>query len=81
MILNFDYVHVTSPSGMQDWGEFSDAKQLVKKLDELREKGQILSTDYTVFMFGYKYGSNRIPKKMGAVKLSYLGGRWAVPLS
>ena len=50
---------------MQDWGEFSNTKQLVKKLDELREKGQILCADYTVFMIGYKYGSNRVTQKWG----------------
>ena len=66
---------------MQDWGEFSETKQMIKKLDELREKGEILSENHTVFMIGYKYERNRVPKKVGAVKLSYLAGRWAIPLN
>ena len=81
MILNFDYVHVTSPSGMQEWEEFSETKQMIKKLDELRLKGQILSTNHTVFLIGYKYERNKVPKKIGAVKMSYLDGYWAIPLN
>ena len=81
MILNFDFVAVTSRSGMQNFGEFSKTSELISKLDELRQGGKILSSDSTVFMIGYKYGRNRVPQKAGAVKLSYLAGKWAIPLN
>ena len=79
MIFNYDFVSISSLSGMRDWGEYDNMEKMVSKLEELREKNELLAVDHTVLMIGYIKTSNGTIKKE-IHKLSYLNGVWALRL-
>ena len=58
MIFNYDFVSISSLSGMRDWGEYDNMEKMVSKLEELREKNELLAVDHTVLMIGYIKTSN-----------------------
>ena len=79
MIFNYDFVSISSLSGMKDWGEYDSMEKMVSKLEELRVKNELLAIDHTVLMVGYKT-SKGIAKKEAVHKLSYFNGVWALRL-
>ena len=80
MIFNYDFVCISSLSGMRDWGEYNNMEKMIHKLEELREKNELLAIDHTVLMVGYIKTSNGTFKKEGVHKLSCFNGVWALRL-
>lgn len=55
-------------------------EKMIHKLEELREKNELLAVDHTVLMIGYIKTSNGTVKKEAVHKLSYFNGVWALRL-
>lgn len=81
MILNFDYVELTSLNGFDRWGEFKSDEKMVSKLEELRKNDEIHSNNHTVLMTGFVKQKSGTNKKVGTYRLSYLNGQWVVCLN
>ena len=75
MILNFDSVEITSLTGMQRFGEFTDAKKMTKELDKLRKSNLLNAIDHSVLMIAF-----RNEKKVGAYRLSFLAEQWVITI-
>ena len=63
MIFNYDFVRITSLSGMQDFGEFTNMDQVVERLEELRKAGKLLATNHAVLMVCYNDKNNGLSGK------------------
>jgi len=80
MIFNFNSVTLSSLSGFENWGEFSDSKKMVSRLEELRKNNEIHSKDSSVLMTGYNRSKTGTLKKVATYQLAYLDNRWVMVL-
>ena len=82
MIFNYDFVRITSPSGMHDFGEFTNMNQMVERLEELRKAGKLLATNHTVLMLCYNDKNNKLSvcKSSASYKLSWIEEKWLLSL-
>lgn len=82
MIFNFDFVRITSPSGMQDFGEFTDMTQMTGHLEELRKDGKLMAADHAVFMLCYnkKNAGLSTAKSAACYTLTWTAGKWMLSL-
>ena len=79
-ILNFDLVSISSLSGFQCWGEFSDLNSMITKLEDLRKTDEIHATNSSVLITGFIKTKSGIIKKAETYRLSYLDGKWVIIL-
>ena len=81
MIFNYDFVTISSLSGMNGWGEFDNPQKMVEKLEELRKKGELHAINHSVLMTGYTQSSCVDVKATGSYKLSFINNEWVIRLN
>ena len=78
MIFNFDFVTISSPSGLSNWGEFKEMDKMIHKLEELRINGHIHTTNNMVLMTGYINKKSGETRRIAVHKLAYLNEQWVL---
>ena len=80
MIFNFNFVTISSMSGFEQWGEFSDMKKMIAKLEELRKNNEIHAYNCSVLMTGFVRSKTGTTKKIATYNLMYLDNHWVMVL-
>lgn len=82
MIFNYNFVRITFPSSMQDFGEFTDMDRMVGQLDELRKAGKLLAAGHAVNMLCYTESVDAFTggKSSACYTLTWTGNSWALSL-
>ena len=80
MIFNFNSVQLSSLSGFENWGEFSDMKKMIARLEELRKNDEIHTKNNSVLMKGIVRFKTGALKQISIFQLAYIDSRWALVL-
>lgn len=78
MIFNFDFVTISSPSGLHYWGEFNEVDKMISELERLRKNNEIHTLNSYVLMAGYVRKKSGETKRITVYKLAYLDGQWVL---
>ena len=78
MIFNFDFVTISSPSGLHYWGEFSEVDKMISELERLRKNNEILTLNSSVLMTGYVRKKSGETKRITMRELANFDGQWVL---
>lgn len=78
MIFNFDFVIISSPSGLHYWGEFSEVDKMISELERLRKNNEILTLNSSVLMAGYVRKKSGETKRITVYELANFDGQWVL---
>lgn len=78
-INKYEFIELYNMSGNHFYGRVSDFESAKIKLNELREKGELVALNYAVLMYCYDY-DNYITKLKAVKVTKFIENKWMIEM-